>query len=182
MTRRSNECFPYARNYYKSFTPTCVTLSTTLCRRFCFFFLLQMGRLRYKLLDNLSQSETTLISIRARFWAWQSGFRGFLGDSNGKESACVAGDLGLIPGPGRSGEGKGYPLQYSCLENSMDRGYSPWGPQSPTGLSNWDFDGVSSGGRTGPWSSWSVGGRSWVAHTTHGDLQGPWRLFSYYVF
>ena len=127
MTRRSNECFPYARNYYKSFTPTCVTLSTTLCRRFCFFFLLQMGRLRYKLLDNLSQSETTLISIRARFWAWQSGFRGFLGDSNGKESACVAGDLGLIPGPGRSGEGKGYPLQYSCLENSMDRGYSPWG-------------------------------------------------------
>ena len=40
----------------------------------------------------------------------------------GKESACNAGDLGLIPGLGRSpGEGYGYPLQYSCLENPMDR-------------------------------------------------------------
>ena len=38
-----------------------------------------------------------------------------------KESACIVGDLGLIPGLGRSpGEGKGYPLQYSGLENSMD--------------------------------------------------------------
>ena len=43
--------------------------------------------------------------------------------SNGKESACNAGDLGLIPWLGRSpGEGNGYPLQCSCLENSMDRG------------------------------------------------------------
>ena len=41
--------------------------------------------------------------------------------SAGKESACSAGDLGSIPGLGRSpGEGKGYPLQYSGLENSMD--------------------------------------------------------------
>ena len=47
----------------------------------------------------------------------------FPGDSNGKESACNAGDLGLIPGLGRSPEGGlGNPLQYSCLENSMDRG------------------------------------------------------------
>ena len=45
----------------------------------------------------------------------------FPGGSAGKESACNAGDLGLIPGLGRSpGEGKGYPLQYSGLENSMD--------------------------------------------------------------
>ena len=43
--------------------------------------------------------------------------------SYGKESACNAGDLGLMPGLGRSpGEGHGNPLQYSCLENSMDRG------------------------------------------------------------
>ena len=42
---------------------------------------------------------------------------------NGKESACDPGDLGLIPGSGRaSGEGNGNPLQYSCLENPMDRG------------------------------------------------------------
>ena len=39
----------------------------------------------------------------------------------GKESACSAGDLGSIPGLGRSpGEGKSYPLQYSCLKNFMD--------------------------------------------------------------
>ena len=42
---------------------------------------------------------------------------------SGKESACNSGDTGLIPGSGRSpGEGNGNPLQYSCLENSMDRG------------------------------------------------------------
>ena len=42
---------------------------------------------------------------------------------NGKESACNVGDLGLIPGSGRSpAEGNGNSLQYSCLENSMDRG------------------------------------------------------------
>ena len=47
---------------------------------------------------------------------------GFPGGSDGKESACSAGDLGSIPESGRSpGEGNGYPLQYSCLENSMDR-------------------------------------------------------------
>ena len=46
---------------------------------------------------------------------------GFPGGSAGKESACNAEDLGLIPGLGRSpGEGKGYPLQYSGLEDSMD--------------------------------------------------------------
>ena len=51
---------------------------------------------------------------------------GFLGFPGGKESACQcrrAGDSGLIPGWGISpGEGNGYPLQYSCLENKMDRG------------------------------------------------------------
>ena len=45
---------------------------------------------------------------------------GFPGGSAGKASACHAGELGSIPGLGRSGEGKGYPLQYSGLENSMD--------------------------------------------------------------
>jgi len=48
-------------------------------------------------------------------------FTGFPCDSVGKESTCNVGDLGLIPGLGRfPGEGKGYPLQYSGLENSMD--------------------------------------------------------------
>ena len=61
-------------------------------------------------------------------WWW-----GFPCGSDSKASAYNAGDLGLIPGWGRSsGEGNGNPLQYSCLENPMDRGawwatYSPWG-------------------------------------------------------
>ena len=48
---------------------------------------------------------------------------GFPGGSDDKESACGTGDLSLIPGLGRSSaEGNGNPLQYSCLENPMDRG------------------------------------------------------------
>ena len=50
---------------------------------------------------------------------------GFPRGSEVKVSACNAGDLGLNPGLGRSpGEGNGNPLQYSCLENPMDRGAS----------------------------------------------------------
>ena len=49
--------------------------------------------------------------------------QGFPGGSDSKESASNAGDPGMVPGSGRSpGEGNGNPLQYSCLENSMDRG------------------------------------------------------------
>ena len=59
-------------------------------------------------------------------------FSVFPGGSDDKASAYNAGDLGSIPGSGRSpGEGNGNPLQYSCLENPMDGGtwlgYSPWG-------------------------------------------------------
>ena len=51
------------------------------------------------------------------------GKRGFPGSSNGKKSACNKGDLDLIPELGRiPGLGHGNPLQYSCLENSMDKG------------------------------------------------------------
>ena len=64
---------------------------------------------------------------------------GFPGGSAGKESTCNVGDLGLIPGLGRTpGEGKGYPLQYSGLENSTDRivhGFA----KSWTRLSNFHF-------------------------------------------
>ena len=50
-------------------------------------------------------------------------YQGFPGGSDGKEYACNVGDTGSIPGLGRSpGEGKGNTLQYSCLENPMDRG------------------------------------------------------------
>ena len=50
-------------------------------------------------------------------------FLSITGDSDGKEHTCNAGEPGLIPGSGRSsGEGNGNPLQYSWMENSMDRG------------------------------------------------------------
>ena len=68
-------------------------------------------------------------------------FVAFLGGSDGKESACNVGDLGSIPVLGRSsGGGHGNPLQYSCLENPMDRG-TWWGtvhgvPKSQTQLSD----------------------------------------------
>ena len=66
-------------------------------------------------------------------------FLGFPGGSAGKISTCSAGDLGSIPGLGRfPGEGKGYPLQYSGLENSMDcivHGVT----KSRTRLSNFHF-------------------------------------------
>ena len=56
-------------------------------------------------------------------------WRGFSGGSDGKASACNAGDLSSIPGWGRSsGEGNDNPLQYSCLGNSMD--LEPGGLQS----------------------------------------------------
>ena len=59
--------------------------------------------------------------------------KGFPGGSDSKESMCSAGDLHLIPQPGRSpGEGNGYPLQYSCLENSMDVVFCPMS-ESPGG-------------------------------------------------
>ena len=61
---------------------------------------------------------STILLIRI----FPSGFD-FPGVSEGKESACNAGDPDSIPGSGRSpGEGNGYPFQYSCLENSTDRG------------------------------------------------------------
>ena len=69
---------------------------------------------------------------------------GFRGGSDSKESACKAGDLGSTPESGRSpGEGNDNPLQYSCLENPMDRG-AWWATvngvtKSWTGLSDFTF-------------------------------------------
>ena len=59
----------------------------------------------------------------AHFASLPSFFLGFPDNSDGKESACSAGDSGSIPGLGRSPEeGNGNPLQYSCLQNPMDGG------------------------------------------------------------
>ena len=58
------------------------------------------------------------------------------GDSDSKESACSAGDRGSIPESGRPpGEGKGYPFQYSCLENSTERG--TWWATEQRVTKNW---------------------------------------------
>ena len=66
--------------------------------------------------------------------------KGFPGGLDGEESTCSSGDLGSIPGLGRSpGEGNGDLLQYSCLENPMDRGAwqpSPWGCKCQKRLGN----------------------------------------------
>ena len=60
-----------------------------------------------------------------RIWQADS----FPSSSDGKASACNAGDLGSVPGSGRSpGKGNGYPLQYPCLKNPMDRAAWPCGP------------------------------------------------------
>ena len=87
------------------------------------FIITTMGFIQYDFQKNL-------------FWLFSSNIyyfefhlitfvRGFPGGSDSKESACNVGDLASKPGSGRfPGEGNGYPLQYSGLENSMDKGLS----------------------------------------------------------
>ena len=79
-----------------------------------------------------------------RDWLPTPVFLGFPRGSAGKESACNAGDLGSIPGLGRSpGEGEGCPLQYSGLENSMD-GIVHGVTKSWTQLSDFHFTSINS--------------------------------------
>ena len=64
-----------------------------------------------------------ILRLTHTFYIYVYPYMGFPGGSEDKASACNAGDPGSIPGLGRSpGEGNGNPLQYSCLENPMDRG------------------------------------------------------------
>ena len=81
----------------------------------------------WSLLKLMSIESVMLSNQRMRLMRWfrsntnEISYQGFPGGSAGKELTCNVGDLGSIPGLGRSpGEGKGYPLQYSGLENSMD--------------------------------------------------------------
>ena len=103
-----------------------------------------------QLVKNSSAIQETPVWLLGQQTSWRRDrlltpvFLGFPGGSGGKESACNVGDLGLIPGLGRSpGEWNGYPLQYSCLENSTDRG--AWQttvhgvPKNWTQLSNFHF-------------------------------------------
>ena len=69
------------------------------------------------------QEQNTSAFQKAIVWGEVGGKEGFPGCSDSKQSACNAGNLGSISGLGRSpGERKGYSLQYSCLENPMERG------------------------------------------------------------
>ena len=80
--------------------------------------------------DFVSFSSTEVVANRKFFWLVQTRPRKQM-----SESACNAGELGLIPGWGRSsGEGNGNPLQYSCLGNSMDTG--SWVVKGQTWLSD----------------------------------------------
>ena len=91
------------------------------------------------------------------------------GSSVGKESACSARDLGSIPGSGRSpGERNGYPLQYPCLENPMDRG--PGGVQS-TGSQRVGHDWV-----TNTFTFWYKGEeQGWEGQACHRkESRGHW--------
>ena len=75
-----------------------------------------MVTLRREIILSDSQSSPPFISPRDIYWGFPCG-------SDGKESACNVGGLGSTPRLGRSpGEGTGNPLQYSCLENPVDRG------------------------------------------------------------
>ena len=89
----------------------------------------------------LLQSPTTPHFQLMPFYSFKINFYwsmvAFPGNSAGKESSCNAGDPSSISGLGRStGEGKGYPLQYSGLENSMDRG--AW-QATVHGAAEWDM-------------------------------------------
>ena len=70
-----------------------------------------------------SYVKISVLKLVYKFNAIQGTLQNFPGGSECKESACNAGDPGLIPGSGRyPGEGNGYPLQHSCLKNPKDRG------------------------------------------------------------
>ena len=82
-----------------------------------------MVSMSHTVCTNCLASSLTSITISDFIQALPCINGGFPGGSNGKESACNAGDPGSVPGLGSSlGERNGNPLQYSCLENSMDRG------------------------------------------------------------
>ena len=75
------------------------------------------------MLHKMSDRQPRYIKIKKHFKFSNGKHTGFSGGSKGKESACNAGHPGSIPElEGSPEEGNGYPLQYPCLENSMDRG------------------------------------------------------------
>ena len=81
-----------------------------------------LGRIAVSNLDSVLKRRDITLQTKIHIVKAMT-FLGFPGDLDGKESTCSTGHPGLIPGSGGSPkEGNGYPLQYSCLENAMDRG------------------------------------------------------------
>ena len=97
--------------------------------------ILKMKKQRHREVRFLAQHPAALSGAEPKFESEIVKFHGLgfaAGGTDGKESDCNAGDLGSIPGSGRSpGGGHGNPLQYSCLENPHGQrslaGYCPWG-------------------------------------------------------
>ena len=115
-------------------------------------------------INSCNHLKTFVSSMKRNKYTWFGAFLCFLCGSAGKESACSVGNLGLIPGLGRSpGEGKGYPLQYSDLENSMDcivHGVA----KSRTWLSDFHFTSLFSYNRnilSRSFQAWFSGSRLW---------------------
>ena len=115
--------------------------STTLLTTLKFYQFLMFSENMFRRDRNPGRGQWGADSIQAENNKTQDASRGFPDGSDGKGTACSAGDVGLIPQSGRSPEeGIGYPPPYSCLENPMDRGTS-WAtvhgePKSWTRLSN----------------------------------------------
>ena len=89
----------------------------------CLLYILQAYLILYSNIFVVSSGKSCLTLTERIFEGIQTVPWGFPGSSDSKESACNAQDPGSIPGLGRSpGEGNGYPPQYPCLENHVDRG------------------------------------------------------------
>ena len=111
-------------------------------------------------------SSSLLSAIRVVSFA----YLGFPCGSAGKESACNKGDLGSIPGLERSpGEGRGYPLQYSGLENSMDYIQFMGSKRVLAWLSNFHFT-----SHPHIWDCWCFSCLSWFQLVTHPVLYFSW--------
>ena len=114
-----------SQSFFVPFVANSNLLSSILCQPLIYFLFRMSLIWNYTVYNLLCPSLNIIISccyVYQCFLLLQSSIL-LYGGSDSKEPACNAGDLGSIPGSGRfPGEGNGYPLQYSCLENSMNRG------------------------------------------------------------
>ena len=110
-----SEFNPHFRSVYQSCYTVQIGLTRSSVRSMYTLFLLNIGS--FSKLPHISWMSPTI------FVCLYSNFKDFPGDSDGKVSTCIAEDQGLSPGFIRlPADGNGYPLQYSCLENPVDRG------------------------------------------------------------